>query len=206
MDETQTIGDTNLFQVPKFIDKKYGLEVCTIDLFGRDPERSMECNFLLFFPQSQLCCRAVPSIRHNIISKDQIIVRRSIPEYCGRCKYFREMIWLSLKMYKKFACRSKFEKLGLFFVLSKCNVLGWVWFGLGLGLGGVFFFGVLFWQLFFGSSAQMGKIVANYYSNMVLQHVKGHHLEFHLRLSVLAYLTGTPFLISFCNGLLPSDR
>ncbi len=46
-------------------------------------------------------------------------------------------------MYKKFACRSKFEKLGLFFVLSKCNVLGWVWFGLGLGLGGVwvgFFF------------------------------------------------------------------
>jgi hypothetical protein len=92
MDETQTIGDTNLFQVPKFIDKKYGLEVCTIDLFGRDPERSMECNFLLFFPQSQLCCRAVPSIRHNIISKDQIIVRGSIPEYCGRCKYFREMI------------------------------------------------------------------------------------------------------------------
>jgi hypothetical protein len=64
----------------------------------------------------------------------------------------------------------------------------------------------LFWQLFFGSSAQMGKIVANYYSNMVLQHVKGHHLEFHLHLCVLAYSTGTPFLISFCKGLLPSDR
>jgi hypothetical protein len=67
MDETQTIGDTNLFQVPKFIDKKYGLEVCTIDLFGRDPERSMECNFLLFFPQSQLCCRAVPCHQSDII-------------------------------------------------------------------------------------------------------------------------------------------
>lgn len=101
---------------------------------------------------------------------------------------------------QKIACRSKFEKLGLFFVLSKCDVLGWVWVWVG------FFFWVLFWQLFFGSSAQMAKIVANYYSNMVLQHVKGHHLEFHLRLSVLAYLTGTPFLISFCNGSLPSDR
>jgi hypothetical protein len=121
------------------------------------------------------------------------------------------MIWLSLKMYKKFACRSKFEKLGLFFVLSKCNVMCWVglglvWVWVWVGFGWGFFFWVLFWQLFFGSSAQMGKIVANYYSNMVLQHVKGHHLEFHLRLSVLAYLTGTPFLISFCNGLLPSDR
>jgi hypothetical protein len=78
--------------VPKFIEKKYGLEVCTIMYLVEILEEFMECNFLLFFPQSQLCCRAVPSIRHNIISKDQIIIGGSIPESGGRCKYFREMI------------------------------------------------------------------------------------------------------------------
>jgi len=64
-----------------------------INLFGRDPERSMECNFLSFFPQFQLSCRApCHQSDHNIISKDQIVLGGSIPEHGGRCKYFREMI------------------------------------------------------------------------------------------------------------------
>jgi hypothetical protein len=52
------------------------------NLFGRDPERSMDCNFLLFFPQFQLCCCApCHQSDHNIISKDQIVVGESIPAF-----------------------------------------------------------------------------------------------------------------------------
>jgi hypothetical protein len=80
--------------VPKFIEKKYGFQVCTMIYLVEILKEASECNFLFHFSSipASLPCHAVPSIRHNIISKDQIIVGRSIPEYGGRCKYFREMI------------------------------------------------------------------------------------------------------------------
>jgi hypothetical protein len=40
--------------VPKFIEKKLWFGSMYNNLFGRDPERSMECNFLFIFSQSQL--------------------------------------------------------------------------------------------------------------------------------------------------------
>jgi hypothetical protein len=78
--------------VPKFIEKKYGLEVCTMIYLVEILKEAWNATSFFIFPQSQLRCHAVLSIRHNIISKDQIIVGRSMPEYGGRCKYFREMI------------------------------------------------------------------------------------------------------------------
>jgi hypothetical protein len=81
--------------VPKFIEKKYGLEVCTMIYLVEILKEAWNATSFYFFLNPSfvvVLCRAVPSIRHNIISKDQIIVRGSIPEYCGRCKYFREMI------------------------------------------------------------------------------------------------------------------
>jgi hypothetical protein len=112
------------------------------NLFGRDPERSMDCNFLLFFPQFQLCCCApCHQSDHNIISKDQIVVGESIPGMVAGASTSER--WYDYHgNVQKIACRSKFEKLGLFFVLS--NVMCWVGLGLvwfGLGLGGFIFLG-----------------------------------------------------------------
>jgi hypothetical protein len=79
--------------VPKFIEKKYGLEVCTLIYLVEILKEAWNATSFHFFPNSSFL--AVPrAINQTIIlfPKDQIVLGGSIPEHGGRCKYFREMI------------------------------------------------------------------------------------------------------------------
>jgi hypothetical protein len=129
--------DTNFVKVPKFIEKKYGLEVCTKIYLVEIWKEAWNATSFLFFPNPSFV--AMPCHQSDIILFPSIrsFVGRSISRVWWQVQVLQRDDMTMIEMYKKLLAEAKFEKLGLFFVLS--NVMCWVWVWVGF-----FFLGFCF--------------------------------------------------------------